>query len=98
MTKQADQGYSFEWNLKKAVSNRLKHNVSFEEASTVFADPLSLLMNDPDHSMDEQRYIVLGLSKKRRLLVVSFAERPPNTRIISARQATRKERRIYEEK
>lgn len=70
----------------------------FEEASTAFADPLGLLMHDPDHSIDEERYLLLGISNLQRLLVVAFAERPPNTRLISARQATRGERQRYEEK
>ena len=89
-------GYLFEWDKSKAETNRLKHGVTFEEATTVFSDPLSMLRTDPDHSLDEQRYIVLGMSNQRRLLVVAFAERPPQTRLISARRATRKERRQYE--
>jgi uncharacterized protein len=71
--------------------------VSFEEASTVFGDPLAMLMADPDHSEEEERYLLLGTSLQRRLLVVSFAERPPCTRLISSREATRRERRQYEE-
>jgi len=63
----------------------------------VFGDPLAMLMADPDHSQDEERYLLLGMSIRRRLLVVSFAERPPLTRLISAREATRRERRQYEE-
>lgn len=90
-------GYTFEWSERKAESNFRKHGVSFEEASTVFADPLSLLMPDPDHSLGEERYIVLGMSMRRRLAVVSFAERPPRTRLISARLATRHEWKLYEE-
>ena len=89
--------YEFEWDLAKAASNLKDHNVSFDEASTVFGDPLAMLMADPDHSMDEERYLLLGLSLQGRLLVVSFAERPPRTRLISAREATRRERRQYEE-
>ena len=91
-------GYIFEWDWKKAESNARKHGVTFEEASTVFADPLGLLMPDPDHSLSEERYLVLGRSNRQRLLVVAFAERPPRTRLISARRATRRERRCYEEK
>jgi uncharacterized DUF497 family protein len=64
----------------------------------VFGDVLGLLMPDPDHSLDEERYLLLGLSNQRRLLVVAFAERPPRTRLISARRATPRERRRYEEK
>jgi len=63
----------------------------------VFGDPLTMLMSDPDHSEDEERYLLLGVSLQGRLLVVSFAERPPKTRLISAREATRRERRQYEE-
>ena len=90
-------GYTFEWDPEKADSNFQKHGVSFDEASTVFGDPLSLLMPDPDHSADEERYVVLGVSAQQKLLVVAFAERPPNTRLISARRATRAERKRYEE-
>ena len=90
-------GYTFEWDLKKAESNSRKHGVTFDEACTAFADPLALLVPDPDHSFDEERYVVLGMSNQQRLLVVSFAERPPRTRLISARPAARRERRLYEE-
>jgi uncharacterized DUF497 family protein len=89
--------YQFEWDATKATSNLKDHKVSFEEASTVFGDPLAMLMADPDHSGDEERYLLLGTSLQRRLLVVSFAERPPRTRLISSREATRRERRQYEE-
>ena len=91
-------GYIFEWDSKKAESNAQKHGVTFDEASTVFGDPLGLLMSDPDHSLSEERYLVLGMSNQQRLLVVAFAERPPRTRLVSARRATRRERRRYEEK
>ena len=87
-------GYLFEWDGKKAEINARKHGVTFDEATTVFRDPLSLLMPDPDHSASEERYIVLGMSSRHRFLVVTFAERPPNTRLISARLATRRERKI----
>lgn len=90
-------GYEFDWDPEKAESNLRKHGVSFEEASTVFGDPLALLMTDPDHSAKEERYILLGMSLRQRLMVMTFAERPPMTRIISARMATRTERRKYEE-
>ena len=89
-------GYIFEWDRKKAGLNLRKHNVGFDEASTVFGDPLALLMPDPDHSDGEMRYVLLGMSSQQRLLVVAFAERPPRTRLISARRATRQERRKYE--
>lgn len=90
-------GYIFEWDPVKAETNVRKHGVTFDEASTIFGDPLNLLMEDPDHSHDEERYLLLGMSNRRRLLVVAFAERPPRTRLISARRATRQERRRYEE-
>ena len=84
--------YEFEWDTAKAASNLKDHRVSFDEASTVFGDPLAMLMGDPDHSQQEERYLLLGASLQGRLLVVSFAERPPKTRLISAREATRRER------
>ena len=90
-------GYEFEWDPRKAEENLRKHGVSFEEACTVFADPLAMLTADPDHSAEEQRYILLGMSKRGSLLVVAFGERPPRTRLISARRAIRRERREYEE-
>ena len=90
-------GYIFEWNIRKAESNVRKHGVTFDEASTAFADPLALLMPDPDHSLGEERYVVLGMSNRQRLLVVSFVERPPRTRLISARRAAKRERMLYEE-
>ena len=89
--------YQFEWDADKAEANRRNHGVSFDEAVTAFGDPLSVLLPDPDHSVGEERYLVLGLSTKERLLVVAFVERPPRTRIISARLATRRERQDYEE-
>ena len=90
-------GYIFEWDPNKAESNARKHGVTFDEATTAFGDRLALLMQDPDHSADEQRYVVLGMSNRQRLLVVAFAERPPRTRVISARRARRREWRRYEE-
>jgi hypothetical protein len=81
----------------KADANRRKHGVTFEEAATVFGDPLAMQMPDPDHSIEEERYILLGISESARILVVAFAERPPSTRLISARRATRQERKRYEE-
>ena len=88
--------YSFEWDPKKAASNIKDHGVSFDEATTVFGDILAMNMPDPDHSEGEQRFLVLGVSAASRLVVVSYAERPPRTRIISARLATKRERRKYE--
>lgn len=90
-------GYIFEWDAKKAKSNARKHGVTFDEATTVFADPLSLLMPDPDHSFAEERYVVLEMSRSQELVIVAFAERPPRTRLISARRATPSERELYEE-
>ena len=89
--------YQFEWDADKAATNLRKHGVSFDEAVTAFADPPSVLLPDPDHSVEEERYLVLGVSTRDRLLVVAFVERPPRTRIISARLATRRERHDYEE-
>lgn len=89
--------YNFEWDPQKAASNLKDHGVSFEEAISVFGDLLSMNMPDPNHSEGEQRFVVLGNSARSRLVVVSYAERPPRTRIISARVATRQEKRQYEE-
>jgi len=89
--------YVFEWNLEKAQANHRKHGVRFAEAATVFGDVMGILSHDPDHSENEPRYLLLGRSDRGRLLVVAFAERPPRTRLISARQATPRERRSYEE-
>ncbi len=86
----------FEWDPRKAAANDRKHNVSFQEAVTIFGDPLAITFEDPDHSMNEKRYITFGLSLQKRLLVVSHTERGDRTRIINARLLTRKERRIYE--
>ena len=89
---------SFEWEPAKAAQNIRRHRgVTFEEASTVFDDPFAVTMPDPEHSEGEERYLKLGYSTRQRLLVVSYTERQERTRIISARQATRTERRIYEE-
>ena len=87
----------FEWDRRKAGSNARKHGVTFDEASTAFADPLSLTIEDPLHSVEEDRYILLGESQRRRLLVVVFVERDSRIRLISARVAARAERRKYEE-
>lgn len=89
--------YEFEWDPDKAAENLRKHGVSFDEAVTAFGDPLSILLPDPDHSIGEQRYLVMGVSTQGRLLVVAFVERPPRTRIISARLVTQRERQDYEE-
>ncbi len=87
----------FEWDGAKARRNVKKHGVSFEEASTVFGDRLALTIPDPVHSEEEDRFITLGESHRRRLLVVSFTDREERIRIISARVASRRERRQYEE-
>jgi uncharacterized DUF497 family protein len=88
---------NFEWDDAKAAGNLRKHKVTFEEASTIFADELSLTGRDPDHSLGEQRFITFGLSAAKHILAVSHAERGDVIRIISARLATRMERRMYEE-
>jgi uncharacterized DUF497 family protein len=87
----------FEWDPKKATANVKKHRVTFQEAATIFGDPLAITFDDPDHSMSENRYITFGLSLQKRLIVVSHTERGDRTRIINARLMDRKERRIYEE-
>ena len=87
----------FEWNENKAQQNLAKHGISFLEAITLFLDPLSITIDDPDHSQEERRLIIIGYSNRKRLVVVVHADRGDNIRIISARQATRYERRTYEE-
>ena len=87
----------FTWDPKKAETNLRKHGVSFEEAVTVFRDILSVTGYDPDHSIDEDCFVTFGISQAGRLLVVSHTEEGEVVRIISARSATKKERRIYEE-
>jgi len=87
----------FEWDPAKAAANLAKHGVSFEEAATVFRDTLSVTGSDPDHSVDEERLVIFGLSANGRLLVVSHTERGDTIRIISARTAASSERKIYEE-
>ena len=86
----------FEWNTEKAKLNKRQHKVSFEEAVTIFYDPLSATFEDPDHSATEQRWITIGFSSSGRLLVVSHADRGKSLRIISARTATAKERKKHE--
>ena len=87
----------FEWDPYKAAQNLRKHGISFAEAATVFADFLSATMEDPDHSGDEERRIIIGWSDRRRLLIVSHAERGNRIRIISARRLTQRERKVYEQ-
>jgi len=86
----------FEWDSEKAEQNLKNHKVSFDEAKTVFDDSLFVIFADPDHSVGEKRFIIMGESIKGRLLIVSYTERA-TTRLISARKATRKERKTYEE-
>jgi uncharacterized DUF497 family protein len=87
----------FEWDPEKAARNLTKHGVSFAEAATVFGDPLAITYFDPDHSDEEDRFLTFGHSSDGELLVVSHTDRDDRTRIISARRATRKERKQYEE-
>ena len=86
----------FEWDPTKAAGNLTKHRVSFDEASSVFGDPLAISIADPDHSIDEDRLLTTGLSAEQRLLVVSHAYRGGSIRIITAREANRQERKQYE--
>jgi uncharacterized DUF497 family protein len=88
----------FEWNVDKAARNLAVHGVSFEEAAAVFADSLSWTFPDPDHSRGERRYLSIGMSAQGRILIVVHTERDDDIRIISAREATRPERRYYYEK
>ena len=87
----------FEWDPQKAATNAIKHKVSFEEAATVFGDPLGRILPDPRHSFEEDRLVLLGNSESRRLVAVMYVERGKKIRIISARLATRRERKNYEE-
>jgi uncharacterized DUF497 family protein len=87
----------FEWNKNKAANNLSKHGVSFEEAQTVFDDPLYVDFYDPDHLEEEERYLIVGESSRGRLLIVSYTERGSSIRLISAREVTRTERAAYEE-
>lgn len=87
----------FEWDAHKALINRMKHGVSFEEAVTVLADPLARIFDDPDHSITEVREVIVGWSQNHRLLLVCFAERDDKVRIISAQKTTKLERQDYEE-
>ncbi|MBK7582627.1 MAG: BrnT family toxin [Myxococcales bacterium] len=86
----------FEWDDAKAAANFEKHGVSFEEASTAFGDPLSVTIGDPSHSIEEHRFVLIGVTFSGNLVVVVHAERDENTRLISARLATRRERHDYE--
>ena len=87
----------FEWDENKATANLLKHGVSFEEAATVFGDPLSDTFDDPDHSAEERRFVIIGMSEKGKMLIVAHTDDGDTVRIISAREPTRGERQFYEE-
>jgi len=87
----------FEWNPNKAELNFKKHGVSFQEAATTFNDPLSVTFPDPDHSIGESRYVMIGISRFGQILVVAHTDREDKIRIITARKATRQERKFYEE-
>jgi uncharacterized DUF497 family protein len=87
----------FAWDKKKASRNLVKHSISFEEATTVFGDPLSNTFPDQDHSIAEQRFVIIGLSEQGRILVVAHTDDGELVRIISAREATHGERKSYEE-
>jgi uncharacterized DUF497 family protein len=91
------ESLKFEWYGPKASANRAKHRITFEEAATAFRDPLGRITEDPRHSEGEQRFALLGQSEERRLLVVMFTERGEAIHLISARKATRRERKEYEE-
>ena len=86
----------FEWDSEKAALNLAKHGVSFEEANSVFGDPLATTIMDPDHSVGEQRFLTTGLSTQQRVLIVWHTDREDVIRIIGAREAMPRERRIYE--
>lgn len=88
----------FEWDPRKAADNLAKHRVSFREATTIFDDTLSIAVPDPDHSFDENRFIIVGESHRGRLLIVSHIERGGRIRIIGARELTGAERNVYEER
>ena len=87
----------FDWDEGKASGNFEKHGVSFEEAKSIFNDPLYVDFYDPDHSVDEHRYIIIGQSERSRLLIVSYTERHDRIRLINARELTRAEREAYEQ-
>ena len=88
--------YTFEWDAEKSELNYKKHGITFEEAKTIFNDPLAITIYDPDHSLDEDRFIDVGMSSKGNLLVVSYTEGNDHIRLISSRKATLKEIRAYE--
>jgi len=87
----------FEWNNKKAAANLIKHDVSFQEGTTVFGDPLAITFNDPDHSIGEHRLLTFGSTSNGKLVIVSNVDTNFSIRIISVRLMTKQERKIYEE-
>ena len=87
----------FEWDKTKAEGNPAKHGIEFSEAATAFGDLLSVTFPDPGHSEEEERFITIGSSERNRVLIISHTDRGGKTRIISARKATRRERKAYEE-
>lgn len=88
---------TFEWDEEKAKENLKKHKVGFDEGKTIFNDPISITIHDPQHSIGEYRYVDIGRSSKGRILVVVYTERGSNIRIINCRKANKSERKIYEE-
>lgn len=90
--------YEFEWDINKSKVNELKHNVSFEEAVTVFGDPLALYFDDEEHSIGENRGIIIGNSIRNRSLIVVYIESNVKIRIVSSRLLTKKEKKSYEDK
>lgn len=86
----------FEWDENKAARNLAKHGVSFEEAATVFGDSLSDTFDDPDHSTEERRFVIIGMSEQGRILIVAHTDEGEVVRLISAREPTRGEREFYE--
>ena len=90
-------GYNFEWDPEKDQHNQVKHGVSFDEASTVFGDPFALTISDPDHSVEENRFLTTGYSNRQRLIIVAHTDRDERMRLINAREVTAAERHIYEE-
>ncbi len=90
-------GIAYEWDYRKASANIRKHGVSFPEATSVFGDPMSVTIPDPDHGWDEERFLILGMSSLQKVLVVVHTIRGARVRLISARPATRVEKRTYEE-
>ena len=88
---------NFEWDPLKAVRNARKHGVSFHEAATVFGDPLAVTFQDPDHSVEEQRFITIGTSNAGNLLIIAHTDRGQSIRIINARKTTQAEQKQYEQ-